>query len=543
MMAVISLDYNDLVSLLGQKVSKEDIVAKLPMLGSDVESVEGDTLNVEFFANRPDLYSVEGVARALRGFLGFEKGLVSYPVGKSNVVLTVDPSVVDVRPFIAAGMVKGVEMTDELIKSLMDVQEKLHLTLGRNRKKVAIGVHDSRSLKPPFVYKAVAPDSMKFIPLGHYEEMSMSEILAKHEKGREYAWILEGMKKYPIILDSANQVLSFPPIINGTVTQVTEATTDIFLDLTGTDINAANSALNIISTMLAERGGRIETVDVVYADKTLTLPDLKPKNRKITSREVNALLGTGYGEKQIIEFLGKMRFGAKLAGNDIEVEIPAYRNDVLHNVDIIEDVAIGAGYSNIKGVLPRALTFGKELAIEKFTNQIRELMIGYGFFEIKSLTLSSEKDQFEMLLRPEDKNLVKILNPISTDLTCARVSLTPSMFRFLQANKHRDLPQQVFEAGDILAGEETKRRLAIVTLDPKASFTEMKSLVQSLMRDLGKDVGFSNTNDPAYIPGRGADVLVDSVTLGSLGEYSPKVIENFELGYPAAGFEISLEGI
>jgi phenylalanyl-tRNA synthetase beta chain len=143
MMAVISLDYNDLVSLLGQKVSKEDIVAKLPMLGSDVESVEGDTLNVEFFANRPDLYSVEGVARALRGFLGFEKGLVSYPVGKSNVVLTVDPSVVDVRPFIAAGMVKGVEMTDELIKSLMDVQEKLHLTLGRNRKKVAIGVHDS----------------------------------------------------------------------------------------------------------------------------------------------------------------------------------------------------------------------------------------------------------------------------------------------------------------------------------------------------------------------------------------------------------------
>ena len=542
-MAVISLDYNDLVSLLGQKVSKEDIVAKLPMLGSDVESVEGDTLNVEFFANRPDLYSVEGVARALRGFLGFEKGLVSYPVEKSNVVLKVDPSVTDVRPFIVAGMVRGVQMTDELIKSLMDIQEKLHLTLGRNRKKVAIGVHDSRSLKSPFVYKAVAPDSVKFIPLGHFEAMNMSEILAKHEKGREYAWILEGMKKYPIILDSANQVLSFPPIINGTVTQVTEATTDIFLDLTGTDLSAANSALNIISTMLAERGGRIETVDVVYADKTLTLPDLKPKIRKITSREVNALLGTGYDEKQIIEFLGKMRSGAKLAGNDIVVEIPAYRNDILHNVDIIEDVAIGAGYFNIKGVLPKALTFGKERDIEQFTNQIRQLMVGYGFIEVKSLTLSSERDQFELMLRPEQKDMVKILNPISADFTCARVSLIPSMFRFLQANKHRDLPQQVFEAGDVLAGENTKRRLAVLTIDPKASFTEMKSLVQSLMRDLGKDASFANTKDPAYIPGRGADVFVNSATIGSLGEYSPKIIENFELGYPVAGFEISLENL
>jgi phenylalanyl-tRNA synthetase beta chain len=543
MMAVISLDYNDLVSLLGQKVSKEDIVAKLPMLGSDVESVEGDTLNVEFFANRPDLYSVEGVARALRGFFGFETGLASYSVGKSEVMLKVDNSVADVRPFIVAGMVRGVQMTDELIKSLMDIQEKLHLTLGRNRKKVAIGVHDFRSLKPPFVYKAVAPESVKFIPLGHYEEMNMSEILAKHEKGREYAWILEGMKRYPIIQDSANQVLSFPPIINGTVTQVTEATTDIFLDLTGTDMNAANSALNIISTMLAERGGSVETVDVVYQDKTLALPDLRSKTRKITGKEVNSLLGTGYDEKHIIEFLGKMRFGAKLAGNEIEVQIPAYRNDILHNVDIIEDVAIGAGYSYIRGVLPKALTFGMELDTEKFTNQIRQLMVGYGFIEIKSLTLSSEKDQFELMLRPEQKDMVKILNPISTDLTCARVSLIPSMFRFLQANKHRDLPQQVFEAGDVLGGEDTKRRLAVLTIDPKASFTEMKSLVQSLMRDLGKDASFANTKDHAYIPGRGADVLVNSVIIGSLGEYSPKIIENFELGYPVAGFEISLVGL
>ena len=256
MMALISIDYQDLVSLIGKDVPKEELLSTLPMMGSDIDSVEDDTLNVEFFPNRPDLYSVEGVARALRGFLGFEKGLALYDVKETDMVLNVDPSVNDVRPYIVAGMVRDVCITDELIKSLMEVQEKLHLTLGRKRKKVAIGVHDSRSLKPPFVYKAVEPKSLRFVPLGYFEEMDLAEILVRHEKGREYAWTLEGKQTYPIILDSDEQVLSFPPIINGIVTQVTEATTDIFLDLTGTDFNAVNSALNIISTLLAERGGK-----------------------------------------------------------------------------------------------------------------------------------------------------------------------------------------------------------------------------------------------------------------------------------------------
>jgi len=308
-MAVISMDYHDLVYLIGQEIPMDELVSILPMMGSDIDSVEGDTLNVEFFPNRPDLYSVEGVARALRGFLGLEKGLAAYDVKSSGCVLTVDPSVNNVRPFIVSGMIRDVTITDELIKSLMEVQEKLHLTLGRKRKKVAIGVHDLRSLKPPFVYKAVAPQSVKFVPLGHYDEMNLDEILAKHEKGQEYAWIMEGMEKYPIILDSEDQVLSFPPIINGTVTQVTEATTDIFLDLTGNDMNAVNSALNIIATMMAERGGKIETVEVVYPDSTLTLPDLRPKERALSGKEVNSLLGTDYTNQEIAQYLHKMRFG------------------------------------------------------------------------------------------------------------------------------------------------------------------------------------------------------------------------------------------
>jgi len=539
-MAVISMGYRDLVSLIGQDLSQEEILAMLPMMGSDIDSVNGDEMNIEFFPNRPDLYSVEGVARAIRAFIGKDMGLKEYDVSEGNIILKVDPSVDEVRPFIVAGVVRGVTMSDELIASLMEAQEKLHLTLGRRRKKVAIGVHDMKDLKPPFVYKAVDPKSLKFPPLGYVSEMDMVEILQRHEKGQEYAWILEDADKYPIILDSQDQVLSFPPIINGTVTAVTENTTELFLDLTGTDLNALNTALNIIATMLAERGGSIETVTVQYPDKEMLLPDLKPGSRTITAGEVNSLLGTEYSPEQIASYLGKMGFGAKADGEKITVQIPSYRNDIIHNVDLIEDAAIGAGYGQVMGTMPRSLTFGTELDIEVKSNLARRLLMGHGYLEVKSLALSCENEQFTLMLRDIPPDYVKIQNPINDYLTCIRTNLTPSMLMFLKANKHRDLPQNIFEVGDVVKGRDTIRHVAALAMHSKASFTEIKSLMQTYLRDMNVKFDLGPCNDAAYIPGRAAEVLVDGKAMGSFGEFHPQVLENFELGHPVAGFEIVL---
>jgi len=539
-MAVISMSYRDLSNLIGQDLSQEELLAILPMIGSDIDSVDGDAMNIEFFPNRPDLYSVEGVARAMRNFIGKDKGLKNYDVKPGEVVLKVEESVNEVRPFIVSGIVRGVTMSDELIASLMEAQEKLHLTLGRKRKKVAIGVHDMRNLKPPFVYKAVDPKSVKFAPLGYVSPMDMDEILQRHEKGMEYAWILEGKDKYPIILDSEGQVLSFPPIINGIVTSVTEETTEIFLDLTGTDINALNSALNIIATMLAERGGQIETVKVQYPDNEMILPNLEPKTREITPEEINKLLGTGYTSEQIVEYLSKMGFGAEAGGEKITVKIPAYRNDIIHNVDLIEDIAIGAGYGSIIGTMPKSLTFGMEREIERKSNLARRLLMGHGYLEVKSLALSCELEQFELMERSESPELVIIQNPINDYLTCMRMTLAPSMFMFFKANKHRDLPQNIFEVGDVVIGKDTVRHVAALAMHSKASFTEAKSLVQTYLRDMNIKFDLGPCDDPAYISGRSAEVLIDGKTAGSFGEYHPQVLENFELGYPVAGFEIQV---
>ncbi len=539
-MAVISMDYRDLVSLIGQDLSQEELLAMLPMMGSDIDSVDGDEMNIEFFPNRPDLYSVEGVARAVRSYIGMQGGLSQYDVKQGDIVLKVDPSVQDVRPYIVSGIVRGVNMTDELIASLMEAQEKLHLTLGRKRKKVAIGVHDMRGLKPPFIYKAVDPASIKFPPLGYVAAMDMKEILERHEKGIEYAWILEDHDRYPIILDSEGQVLSFPPIINGIVTAVTEETTELFLDLTGTDLNALNTALNIIATMLAERGGEIETVKVQYPDKVMILPDLEPKAREVMPDEVNALLGTDYSPEQIVQYLTRMGFGAEADDDKIKVLIPAYRNDIIHNVDLIEDIAIGAGYSSILSSMPKSLTFGEERKIEQRSNLTRRLMMGHGYLEVKSLALSCEREQFDLMQRPESPNLVKIQNPINDYLTCMRMTLVPSMLNFFKANKHRELPQNIFEVGDVVIGSETIRHIAALAMHSKASFTEMKSLVQTYLRDMNVRFEMGPCQDPAYIPGRSAEIIVEGKTAGSFGEFHPQVLENFELGYPVAGFEIVL---
>lgn len=254
--------FSELQRLLGKKHTIQELREEIPMLGVDLESIDEEKLVVEIFPNRPDMLSVEGFARALRGKLGIETGLVSPNIESSGITLKVDPSVSLVRPYVTAAVVRGIKIDDANLRSLMDLQEKLHITHGRRRRKVAIGVHDLSKVKPPFTYKAVKPESVSFIPLDMSTPMNLRQILSDHPKGRDYAWALEKAEVYPLITDSNDDVLSFPPIINGELTRVTEETTDLFIDVTGTDEKAIKFALNILLYAFADMGGSIQAVDI-----------------------------------------------------------------------------------------------------------------------------------------------------------------------------------------------------------------------------------------------------------------------------------------
>ncbi len=542
-MPVINFSYSDLCDLVGQELSRTLLKERLPMLGADLKSADdsSDEMSFEFFPNRADLYSVEGVARALRAFLGYEPGLRTYAVGASTVEMTVDPSVKEVRPFIWSALVDGNEINDPLIRSMMDLQEKLHLTVGRNRRKVAIGIHDFNRVKGPFTYKAVLPDEVSFVPLQGTRSMTPEKILTEHEKGKAYAFVLEGKKRYPLIVDRNGEVLSFPPIINGIATAITEDTKDILVDCTGTDLNAVKHAVNILATALAERGGRISTVRLKQDGGSVLAPDLEPRRTETTLEEINSWIGTSLSQEEVSQSLMRMGHGVKVSGGRLEVLTGAFRADILHPVDLAEDVAIGYGFERFGNVLPRHATFGEEEPLIAFSDSLKEVLIGLGYFEVVTLSLSNPKDQYESMNLHAPKGVVRVKNPVSEEHVLLRTSLLPSLLTILRKNKHRELPQRVFEAGEVVVDSHNRWRFAALSIHAKASFTEAKSVVQSILQGLGLSCEVESEQNPSFLRGRSASIVVAGESIGMFGELGPSTITAFELKYPICGFEMDME--
>ncbi len=541
-MPVINFEYHDLCSMLGEEVPRGTLLERIPMIGADMHGTEGevDDMVVEFFPDRPDLYSVEGLARAMRAFLDIEPGMKEYEVFDSDIDVFVDSSVKPIRPFFRCAVIKDIDIDDTLLKSIMEAQEKLHITIGRKRSKLAIGVHDLDKVIPPFTYKAVGPHDIKFVPLAKTEEWDLDEILSKHEKGIGYAHLLKGMSKYPIITDTDGKVLSFPPIINGALTAVTTNTRNLFIDVTGNDLKAVKGALDILTTSMAERGGTIMSVIMHDDGETFRSPDLSPSSWQFSLKECEKFLGVKIGKKGVVEALRRMELDAIADGDTVHVEIPSTRLDMMHVVDIYEDVAIGYGFEKFGSKHPVTQTSGRLWDVTAYSEKIRDLMIGLGFTEAVTLTLSSEKDEFESSGLPV-KDVVTVLNPITEDHTCLRASLFPSLMRLLRRNKHRDLPQRLFEVSDVICDIKKQRRLCAVEMNSKTSFTEAKSYTEAVLRELGVEYTLRPCDYKTFIEGRGAEVLVDGNVIGYFGEVSPVVITDFEITHPVMMLEIILQ--
>ncbi|MDI3484488.1 MAG: phenylalanyl-tRNA synthetase beta chain [Methanobacteriaceae archaeon] len=542
-MPVITVEYEDLKEL-GVDISKEKLIEILPMMGSDIEEFDEESVKVEFFPNRPDQLSVEGVARSLKGFLGLEKGLPSYNVENSGMKVYVDMSVTKIRPHIGMGIIKNVNFNDKKLKQVMEFQEDLHWVIGRDRKKVAIGIHNLDMVEAPFTYKAVKPDEVKFTPLDCDNEMTPAQILREHPKGVEYAHLLEQFDRYPLIVDKDENVLSMPPIINGELTKLTGDTKNILIDVTGTDERAVMQTLNIICTSFAESNGKIENLKIIRPEKEFITPNLTPKTKNLKVSNVTRIIGIKIGPKTIIDLLGKARMDAEIISEDeIKVKIPAYRVDILHEVDIIENVAIQYCFNNIKPEIPAIPTIGEEDPWQAIDKPIREIMIGLGFQEIMSLMLTNEENHYRKMRLEKDER-VQVAQPISTDRTMIRKSLLNGLLEFLEANKHEDLPQRIFEIGDVVyidKSQETNTRivkkLAGAIIHSNANFTEIKSTVASIIKNLGYKFQIEPLYHPSFIKGRCAKLKGNGLT-GFFGELHPEVITNFRLEYPVVAFEI-----
>ena len=550
-MPTISLNRERFCKFLGRVITVQEMAKQLPWIGFDIEEVGQDYVKVEFNPNRVDFCSYAGVARAFKGFMGWETGLPKYEVKPGKTVLFIDEAVSGVRPYMLAAVVRNVKLDEDGIVDLMEMQEDLHWGVGRDRRKASIGVHNLDVVEHPFTFTAVEPNSVRFVPLDKTDEMSLSEILQSHEKGKAYRHLVDWAEKYPLLVDRDGKVLSMPPVINGELTRVSSRTRNLFLDITGTDLRAVEKGLNVLATALADMGGEIESVKVRYPDHSLVSPDLAPEKIRLRVAYANELVGLRLSEKQVIECLERCRIGARRVGEGIvEVAVPAYRIDILHEVDLVEEVAIGYGYHRLKPTFPKSVTIGQEHKAHRLANVVRKIMTGVGFTEVMNFTLTNERWHYEMMRR-KPKNIIKLANPVSAEYSIARQELLPSLMKNLMDNKHESFPQRLFEVSDVMhinMKMETRcsrlLHVAAVSSHATANFTEIKSYAEALLANLGlKRWDIKAAEHQSFLEGRTAAVYVRSKLIGLLGEVHPEALNNFELDNPVSAFEINLKEI
>ncbi len=528
----LALEYLDRLSGIERSV----LFSRLPMIGSSIEKIEKNEAQVEFFPDRPDLFSAEGVARAMRGFLNLEAGLPLYKTSDSGITCSVDPLLHDIRPVFRAAVIRDLDFSDDAILSMMGLQEALHWAVGRGRSKVAIGLHDLDKVTPPFRYFASDKD-WRFIPLDYSEMLTLDGILKEHPKGKAYAKVIEKFSKYPLIIDSNDEVLSFPPIINGELTRVTSDTKNAFLDVTGTDLRAVNVALNIICTALAETGAKIETVSI----EGTSSPNLSPVLRKISIKEANELTGLSLTLDETATLLKRMRYGVEPCGEDkLDVYIPCFRADIMHDWDVFEDIAIAFGYENFTADIPDTFTIGLPHPVHARENLVRDIMSGLTYIQVMPFTLTSEEIMYTKTGRSVPSDLLRVKHPISIDQSVVRTDILPLLLETLVANRHRELPHRLFASGDVVHDTRTTQNLGAVSCHNQADFSEAYATIDALCRELALTYTVCESNDPLFMEGRRADILINKKKAGVFGEIHPRVLTAFELEHPVSAFELDL---
>ena len=561
-MPTVNVLFGDLQSLVGQKLPSNAIELNeiLSYVKGELEIFDGNELSIEIKdGNRPDLWNVEGIAGALRGILGIEKGLKEYHiVGDSGIETYVDKDLRRIRPYICCSVVKGVKLDNEVIRELVHLQDKLDQTYGRRRKRSSIGLYNLDLIKPPIEYRSVKPTEISFTPLESEEEMTLKEILEKHPKGIEYGHIVQKFDRWPILIDSKSEVLSFPPIINSNdLGRITEDIEDIFVEVTGTSYETVLNTLTLVTLSLADRGEQIYSTKVFYPyafpseykGEDVT-PHLQTKKIRLKDQYVKQILGLELDRKTILELLSKARFAVINSNKDsLEVIIPCYRIDIMHPVDVVEDLGIIYGYNKIEPRWPQMITFGKISDKEIFSDLVREIMIGLGCQEVLSFTLDSGENQKEKMNLKELK-LVKISNPKTLRFTNVRGWLLPSLMAFLSNNTHIEYPQKVFEVGDCVlfdtktsSGVRDVRKVSFITIHSSSNFSEAKSMLDALLHNIGFDYNLKTIQHPTFITGRVGRVVVFGEDVGLIGEISPSVLDKWNLENPAVAFELDLNAL
>jgi phenylalanyl-tRNA synthetase beta chain len=547
-MTILTLNRKKLEEKIG-KINPE-MENRISMFGTPVEELTDTEISVDITPNRPDLLSFSGFTRAILGFLGKNTGLKEYKVEEPSpdYKVIIEKTVKKVRPYTACAIVKNLKFDDDKIKEIIDLQEKLHGSYGRNRKKIAIGIYPLEKIKPPIKFLGRKPEEIKFIPLEGNKEMNGKQILSQHPTGREYGYLLEGCDVYPIFEDANKEILSMPPIINSEKTgKISEETKEIFIECSGFHLDYLKKTLNMIVCSLADMGGKIYAMEIQDNKKYLS-PDLSFEKMQFSIEDLNKTLGLELSEKEIKKYLEKMGIGYVNEKDKSFALIPPYRTDIIHEIDLTEEVAIAYGYENFKPEIPNISIIGEEDKTEILKRKISEVLIGLGILEVSTYHLSTKDTQFKKMGFKEFKSndLIEIIDS-KTENNILRTSLLGNSIQVLSQNSDASYPQKIFELGVVFNNNEKKEtkieekeKLCVSLCHEKANFTEIKQVFDYLTKMFEINYELKDIEHPSFIKGRCGEIIINNNSIGVIGEIAPFVLKNSKIKMPVASFEIDI---
>ncbi|MEW6722176.1 MAG: phenylalanine--tRNA ligase subunit beta [Candidatus Micrarchaeota archaeon] len=518
-MVVVEYTYEEMRKLVDLPL--EEMIAALSSLGAPSEfEPEVGKIITELTPNRPDWYSMEGLARALRTYYG--KGHPQYMVKKSQFKVFVDPSVSKVRPFTVCAVVKGLRLDDDRIRDMVLLQEKLLGTLGRRVKKFGLGLYPLHAIKFPVSYTTMKPEKIRYTPLGSEREMGADEILSDHKKGQQYGHLIKGSPAYPVFVDADGKIMALIPIVNSAETgRIDTGTRDIFIEVSGMEMHACKAALNILVCTFADMGGEVHGVELDYGREKLVTPDLEPAVMPLDIAGMNRILGLSLDEKSVSGLLSKMGYGYRNGS----VSVPPYRADVLGEIDIIEDIAIAYGYNNFVPTLPDFFSAGERIGRY---DEADAAMRGMGFVETKTFILTNRE---KLAIIGADKDVVGISNPGSVDFTVIRPNLVLDMIDTFAMNKMRGLPQRFYEIGIVQQGAGSEMRLVFGVMDKAVEFSSFRGCLQTLSRETGLEFELAKEETLAFDKETSCSVISKGRKIGVLGKVDGKVLEKFGIEF------------
>ena len=539
-MPVIALYYSRLQKLVG-KVSKKQISESLPFLGLDVESEDEKTVRVEYSPNRPDYSTDFGIALGLQGLLGIKTGAIKLKIKKSNQYkINATPSVSKIRPYVTGIVAKNGKINDDVLEQLIQMQEDLHMGIGRKRKKSSIGIHDLNKISFPLLYTTTTRNH-KFIPLNSEKELSISEIIRDTQTGKDYGDLIGQSSHVPIIVDSNKKTVSFPPIINAAITTVTTKTKNLFVEVTGINKDDAEDMLSVVATILQSAGFTLEHIQISGAKNSS--PKLQEKKMIVNPSLINQTLGLNLNTSKIITSLKKSRLDAVSRGKNIVCTIPAYRFDIFGPMDLVEEVALGYGIQNFEPTVSPSQTIGQTNPVSLQLKSLDQTMTGLGFLEALNSSLSSKRVLYDMTNR-DSKKIISVLDSKSQEHTILRDSIFPGLIENLSRNIHESYPQKIFETGSIFNLDNPiseKTNLAVISAHKDANFTEIKSVLQTALKiGFGIQIETKTAINPSFKNGHCANVIFNKNIIGIIGEIDSQIIDNYKIRVPVVGFEISL---